>query len=896
LKFDLNFLQDKASNIFVASYTHKAADTSSLSIKEFVALTSSTLAEPIPPRLAIDLKDVIFAYSKGAAESKFLFALDIGAGINLSNLPLVGQELPAEQTLGVDNLQLVVAFKGLTRSEVAAFNSLFPIGVTRLPEPNEGADGSSGSGTGNTETQIVINPGLSISSVLNFGNSTRTLSLPVAAAGQSGGMPPPPANVNMSTVDSALWLTLQKTFGPVYFEKLGVQYREEALWFLLTGSLSAGGLTLDLDGLAIGSPLSDFKPQFSLRGLAVDYKQGPLEIGGTFLRRQVGTGPEAHDEYVGLAILKTAQLTLKALGSYARLGGHPSMFIYAVLDDPIGGPAFFFVTGLSAGFGYNRSLVIPALDQLTQFPLIAEAITPPDPPPTLETELQSLQRYIPPASGEYFLAIGIKFTSFKMIDSFALLTVSFGRRLEIDLLGVSTLVAPTPDAAKVVTPLAVVEMAIRARFVPDQGFLGISGQLTSASFILSRDCHLTGGFAFYGWFSGDHSGDFVQTLGGYHPLYHPPAHYPIVPRVGFNWRVNGNLSLKGEAYYALTASALMAGCQLQATWESSNLKAWFDARADFLISWKPYHYDAAVSVNVQASYTYQFFGTHHLNADVGADLHLWGPEFSGTARIRLSIISFNISFGEGASARPRAIDWQTFKASFLPPDASICGISVKSGLLNSQSAGSGDYWVVNPKAFSFVVNSAIPVKEAKKGAAQIPLGGASTSFGVGSMDIEAANLATRQTITITRNGKPVEGDFLFAPVFKNVPAAMWGASLTPSLNGPQFVPGTLAGFEIGPALRPPASETADIDRSNLQFTEQSISGAYQWQGASSFTASQQSDEQRRQAIKDSIASSNTAAARSQILKAMGVTDEVDAAATIADAFLVAPQIGALAGQ
>ena len=41
-------------------------------------------------------------------------------------------------------------------------------------------------------------------------------------------------------------------------------------------------------------------------------------------------------------------------------------------------------------------------------------------------------------------------------------------------------------------PLAVIQMAVKASFVPDEGFLGVAAQLTPASYVLSRDCHLTG--------------------------------------------------------------------------------------------------------------------------------------------------------------------------------------------------------------------------------------------------------------------------------------------------------------------------------------------------------------------------------------------------------------------
>src|ERR1044071_6231578 len=113
-------------------------------------------------------------------------------------------------------------------------------------------------------------------------------------------------------------------------------------------------------------------------------------------------------------------------------------------------------------------------------------------PANVSDKVASMQRCIPPSTGDYFLAIGIKFTSFKLIDSFALLTVSFGTQFEVNLLGLSTLIVPTPVPGEPpVTPLAEVQLAVRATFNPSQGFLGVAAQLTSNSFILSRACRLT---------------------------------------------------------------------------------------------------------------------------------------------------------------------------------------------------------------------------------------------------------------------------------------------------------------------------------------------------------------------------------------------------------------------
>ena len=59
------------------------------------------------------------------------------------------------------------------------------------------------------------------------------------------------------------------------------------------------------------------------------------------------------------------------------------------------------------------------------------------------------------------------------------------------------------------------------------------------------------------WFSGPHAGEFVLTLGGYHPSFHRDG-YPVVPRLGFVWTVSSFLVIKGESYFALTSEAMMA--------------------------------------------------------------------------------------------------------------------------------------------------------------------------------------------------------------------------------------------------------------------------------------------------------------------------------------------------
>jgi hypothetical protein len=68
-------------------------------------------------------------------------------------------------------------------------------------------------------------------------------------------------------------------------------------------------------------------------------------------------------------------------------------------------------------------------------------------------------------------------------------------------------------------------MILRARFSLDEGVISIEAQLAADSYILSKDCRLTGGFAVYFWFDGPHAGDFVITLGAT-ILPSKNAHYP----------------------------------------------------------------------------------------------------------------------------------------------------------------------------------------------------------------------------------------------------------------------------------------------------------------------------------------------------------------------------------
>ncbi len=892
LTFNIGLISLAQATDFIAWY--HAETKKAFSLRTLAKAIGQTDENVIPP-FDLDIRDALFASlsyqttsltsennqpgtkteTTSTGSSKYLFAIVLDVDLNLAKLPLVGQIFSGDKNglAGINALQIIYTTENMTDQDVVSLNQLVEM-VSNKPGSNLENNkpfplpfNKPTTATTNTQTLIALNKGLNISGNLNLGIEQ----LPISTGGsqsavgdvaqvqtlpsgsQNGAVssqmtspiPPPTGN--------AQWFAIQKQLGPLYFEKVGVRYEKGEIWFLLNADLSLAGLTIALDGLAVSSPLQKFDPRFHLQGLGIDYQDGPLEIGGMFLRQTFTDAKgESYDEYDGIAVLKTEELSLSAIGSYARLDGHPSLFIYAILDYPLGGPAFFFVTGLSAGFGYNRFLNVPPVEQLLQFPLVSEAVSRAETTPsnsntvplpadgkgnlntmknTLAQEMEKLHQYISPQVDQYFLAVGVRFTSFEIIDSFALVTLAFGSRFELNIIGLTSYATP-PGADEGVPSLVRVELAIKASFLPDEGFLGVRALLTNNSYLFDPACYLVGGMAFYSWFSGPHKGDFALTVGGYHPDFHVPDHYPRVPRLGFLWQYGDKLSLKGGMYFALTGHAIMAGGSLEAVWQDGDLQAWFKTTADFLLSWKPYHYEASMSVDIGGSLTTHAFGTHHITVHLHADLSVWGPKFSGVAHFEIIGIHFSISFGDKKHIPPH-LEWSVFRQSFLP--LAIYGVSVQSGLVKSlkgyelddkgelvQKTGStAVHWLLNPKDLSLTINSLIPIHSWQLN--NNPVTQFTHTVGVAPMDVRKEYFTSNFEITITNE------DFTFEPITKPVPAGLWGNIYAPTVNDSSMVPDVVCGFRV--FLKGHADEGVGhaIEKKMLSSDTEVIKEAYQWQ-------------------------------------------------------------------
>jgi hypothetical protein len=702
--------------------------------------------------------------------------------------------------------------------------------------------------------------GVALAMVFDAGGDKTTLTLATPASSSSNGTAPVPVahtvlvplagDAPPAPSDGTHWLTLQKSFGPLAFQKVGIRYGDSVLYFLMNASVSAGGLTIAVIGLGVGSPLTSFKPKFSIDGLAITFAEGPVELAGAL----VGT-IDPVDFYGGL-ILGVEQLQIAALGGYCEVEGHPSFFLYAVLDYPIGGPAFFFVTGLAAGFGFNRKLVIPPVDGVATFPFVQWAEGAGN-PPSMDTgsigdtvtkvigELSS-SGVVAPSVGDYWLAAGVHFTSFELVDSFALLTIEFGTEFEVALLGLSSVQLPPKPAP----PVALAQLELEAAFIPSQGLLSVGGQLTPASFVLSPDCHLTGGFALVTWFAGEHEGQFVVTLGGYSPRFDVPSYYPPVPRLGLNWQVTPQLSISGDLYFALTSSAVMAGGGMSAVWQSGDIRAWFDVEADFLLVFEPFHYYLSAGIHLGASFKlHLIFTTITVSIHLGVDVDIWGPPFAGKARIDLSIISFTITFGAGQADTNTKIEWPDFVKKLIPsqpappnstngrvaalaagaadadPVPAVVQMSVQAGLVKRLSDKDGELnWVVNGEKFQLITQTAIPTKDwtFSPNVTLVPDAPTpNTDFGVGPVDVSHGDFTSTHTIQIT---SIEDSEFHADPVIRNVPTALWqtrtfdnGVPTGVDPVNDTTIDGVATGFTITPFVTPP-DHTLPIRIEDLEYT------------------------------------------------------------------------------
>lgn len=768
--------------------------------------------------LKIDIKDLFLAkFTQGTKKSvMFHTDLSMGVDIDLSKLPVIGKFL-TEAKFKFDNLNITYSGAEVEKDDLATINAFIKeLGTSPFQTPKP-AVGSSNSKPAN------FPEGYSIQGTLILGDNEETIHLhtsysPPGTSG-AGNQPAKPSH-------------LGKKYGPIILDSVGLAVQDGGIGIKFTGGLVIGPVTFDLIGFEITSPVDHFDPDISIEGLGLDIHKGALSLEGLMMKSIVDI-PEMNystgqltttpiEAFSGELVIDYKQYNLAALGSYAQLpDGSPTIFLYAFLGAPLGGPPVFFVTGVAVGFGYNRTLQLPKPTGISTYPLIAPVMGTP-PAGSLADQFSAMNKDFLPKEGAFWGAVGIRGESFKMVESFIMLDVQFNDGIEIDLIGISNMTFPKQKAGENAHPLAKIIIGILARYLPEQGILLIQGAFQPGTYVLNPKAHLTGGFAMLSIFTDQTKGtykgakgQFVFSIGGYATDYHAPSYYPQPQRIQLNWQVNPVLSVKASGYFAIVPDSMMAGGMFQALYRIGgffSISASFTLAADFKINWKPYHYTANISlaIDVCASINIDLwlFSIHlALNLDLGANLAIWGPPFAGKGQVIVhAIVSFgvDVSFGD-STPTPKAIDWEEFSTSFLPELDKILTASVGSGLITNVEKTTGTTTtktaVINPKDMSLVCHTAFPISSINTNGGTVN-GSCSDAFGIAPMG-KLSNLSSDLTITITREGKAMESDFDFNVLTRSLPSAMWEAGTTVGIpentHGKGLIPGLACGVEIVPS-------------------------------------------------------------------------------------------------
>lgn len=533
------------------------------------------------------------------------------------------------------------------------------------------------------------------------------------------------------------------------------------------------------------------------------------------------------------------------------------------------------LTAVAVGFGINRRLKVPPVEEVADFPLVkmvmgeggyqkkdesgtflgqvSKAVSPGE-------VLKDMGDALEAESGQFFGCLGLRFTIAKVLDCFALAVVLWNaeKEIELSLLGLARLKQPSDPSAR---PICYVELQLLMNVKPKDGIFQLQGLLTSNSWIFNQDCKLTGGFAVFVWWGGPHKGDVVVTLGGYHPRFKRPEHYPVVPRLGLNWQVTPQLSVKGGIYIAYTPSCVMVGSRLEAVFRSDRVTVTFTAYLDVIVNWSPLSFEADIGVTLRVEASLFLFT---LKATVGATLKMWGPPVGGFANIELAVITIPIPFGakREEAAAPPIEKWERFCQGFLPPSEAdkgtfnpswfkaitqpslITGSSNFAGLplAASETAAAKpkeNTWRVRPDQLELGAAAAVPVTTLKVGRVKTnspPAGVQKLSPSGNSLlvqkqvELEPEGLQVKSydrplgvhpmgkalqsvlNVTVVRDkgseASPVDlSGWLVETETASLPAALWDAS-KPKPHGPSepsadLVPDCITGIK---SLKPPAGQ------------------------------------------------------------------------------------------
>jgi hypothetical protein len=456
-------------------------------------------------------------------------------------------------------------------------------------------------------------------------------------------------------IESEESIPIHHNIGPLDVQTLLIHADTGSFSVGVNASLSIGAITAQAQGLGFRIDFPSQSPSLDvsvfLKGLGLR-----ADFGGIKLAAMFGSTNTTPPDYIGAASLSVFDtFSLSAIGGYRTSSDSTSTFVFANLSAPLGGAPFCFVTGIAAGFGLNRNL--PPLTDLQDHPFmqIMRGDIPLDPGADLQSRLTALDCAFRYSKGAFWIAAGVEFTSFAFINGRMLVAVKTDPFI-LEILG---------SVGFGIEEIAQFELDFALSVDIEKLF--VTAQISRNSYLIHPGLFgLSGQFAFEVWYSGDHAGDFVLSVGGYHPCFPVPPHYPNVERVEVHAVVFDIIHFSVSCFFALTPHAIMAGAAVS-LYGDFWIEAGLDVYVDVYVQWDPFFLIATMGVSVW----FEIFGGRH---EIGVDLRIHTPVFGGTAAISLFIASFTIDFGGAPWSPP--LSFSDFLGNHLRLPTEVSGNAV----------------------------------------------------------------------------------------------------------------------------------------------------------------------------------------------------------------------------
>ncbi|MGC0419538.1 DUF6603 domain-containing protein [Embleya sp. AB8] len=777
--------------------------------------------------------DLLFVKTgRVGSDSLSAAVLDIRIDFDASRLPLVGESIP-KGALVFPTLRIVYMSRAVVVDEVHQLNAVLrEYGVTKpmFPIPN-------------------VLTGHQWAKSFTAGLTWRVggKEMPILAVSLATEGPSVP-----SVPDKDIRFPgLPVSFGPLHIAGIRRARDGQGLRFFLAGEFRLSGFTFELAGLGFVVPLKlGFIPKPQLQGAGLDIKRPapPMEIAAA-LRWADSADEGIAGGLLGLVRVTTPAVEVLGAGGFFRTTDNfDSVFLYveALLAGgrSLFGPPPFTVTGLSAGFGINSSITPPAIAQLPTFPLVSRLgmapATPGDPAPEPPTPMDMLEElagkdgWIRPEDASYWVAIGVQFTSFRFIETKALALVEFGNRLNLMLLGRTSVTFPK-NAGSGGRVHARLNIDLRLAYLSDEHLISLDVAVAPGSFFFDPACELTGGIALYVWTGGERGGDFVISIGGYHPRYVRPDYYPTPDRLGFRWNPCSRVVIQAQGYTALTPNAIMFGGALAARYEKGLLSAWFTAHLDALIQWKPFYLDIALGISIGVAFTIKvWFVKVRVSISVGIDLQLWTPPLGGHVKVKVWFISFGFDFGSSRTGAP-AVSWSEFQMQLPSPIRAKPERGLLLDVDESESKARAEAKsppLVSSDGFAFSTEAALP-------ASVIRLNGKVFATAGAKIDIRPmrkTDVTSEHVVTLKLDGVDLTPDpklWKVEVIRRDMPRALWGKPVDkPSATESALEPGMFTGLhfevpgpDLSPGLGPVTSHALDVERQQDGFTPLRVADA-----------------------------------------------------------------------